>query len=45
MSVYLQYILSTARCGVCNKGHVRGSQLFDKTHQVHLYSWQYYLNA
>lgn len=45
MSVYLKYVLNVAHCGVCSKGSVRGSQLCDKTKQMHLYSQQHYLNA
>lgn len=45
MSVYLQYVPSAARRGVCNKGNVKRSQLLDKTQQMHLHSQQQHLNA
>lgn len=41
MSMYLQYVLSTANCGMCSKGDVRRSQLHDKTQQMHCYSQQH----
>lgn len=44
MSVYLQYILSAVHYGTCNKGDERGSQLHDKTQQMHFYSGKCYLN-